>query len=378
VAILKTEIDVKDFVRGCTFMGTGGGGPQQVGQRYLLEKIREGKSISWVDPNSIPDDALTCVPMFMGSIAPAVPETKIKMQERGLVDVVIDRELVIAVEEMKNYLGVDKFDAIVPFELGGINTPAPVDAAVHLGIPVVDGDYCGRALPEMCQATTVLYGYKLEPVVSVDRWGNVLTINKAVNNAMVEALGKSASTTAFVIVGQCAMVLKGSEMKKAIIPGTLTKCFEIGKCIREAREQGKNPVREVVNNFDGHLLFEGVVTDKTWEDRDGYLFGYTTIKGERDYANDTYKIWYKNENHITWLNGELDVLSPDLIIVVDSTTGEPITNTDLVEGMDISVIGMRCDDQYRTPEGIDLVGPKHYGFDIEFTPIEDVLTSRKR
>jgi len=43
MVVLKTEIDVTDFVRGCVFMGTGGGGPQQVGLRYLLEVIRRGR-----------------------------------------------------------------------------------------------------------------------------------------------------------------------------------------------------------------------------------------------------------------------------------------------------------------------------------------------
>ncbi len=61
---IKTETDARDFVRGCTFMGTGGGGPQDVGLRYLLEDLEDGLELGWIDPMSIPDDALTCMSLY--------------------------------------------------------------------------------------------------------------------------------------------------------------------------------------------------------------------------------------------------------------------------------------------------------------------------
>jgi len=63
---IKTKIDAEDFVRGCVFMGTGGGGPQETGLRYLLEDLEDNMEPTWVDPKSIPDDAWTCVAYFMG------------------------------------------------------------------------------------------------------------------------------------------------------------------------------------------------------------------------------------------------------------------------------------------------------------------------
>jgi DUF917 family protein len=368
---LRTETDVRDFVRGCTFMGTGGGGPQKAGLKFLMEDVQKGMNISWVDPFSIPDDAWTCVPYYMGSIAPFVPETKIKMEQRGLVNEVVNRELVQAVEEMQKFLGI-KISALVPMELGGINTPAPLDAALHLNMLMVDGDYSGRAVPEIAQASPVLFGHDIAPVISCDRWGNVLTINKCVNNQMVEIYGKSFSTSAFVICGQCGLVLKGKDMKKAIIPGTLTKCYQIGRTIREACEQGKDPVQAVINETEGWLLFKGEVTGKDWEDKDGYLQGTCTIKGIDEFANHNYKIWYKNENHITWLDNKPHVLSPDLVQVVELDTAEPITNTDLKEGDKVAVVGMK-NEKFRTEKGLELLGPKHFGFDYEYIPIEEIM-----
>lgn len=368
---LKTETDVRDFVRGCTFLGTGGGGPQTTGLSFLLDDIRRGKTITFVDPASIDDDAWTCVPYYMGSIAPVVPETAAKMKARGLVEATVDRELVRAIIELQEYMGV-KFSGVLPMEIGGINSPAPASAATNLGIPLIDGDYSGRAVPEIAQVTPVLNGHSLTPIVSCDKWGNVVLIKEGSNNEMVEALGKAASTTAFVICGQCGVVLKGSDMKKVIIPGTLTKAYQLGRSIREARELGNDPVQAVINEADGWLLFKGVVVEKDWEDKEGYLQGTCIIKGVGEFANHTYRIWYKNENHITWLDEKPHVLSPDLIEVVELKTAEPITNTDLNEGDEVAVVGMK-NEIFRTEKGLAILGPKHFGFDYEYVPIEKVV-----
>ena len=39
---LKNKQDVEDFVRGVTFMGTGGGGDPKVGLDFLVKALEEG------------------------------------------------------------------------------------------------------------------------------------------------------------------------------------------------------------------------------------------------------------------------------------------------------------------------------------------------
>ena len=373
VTKIRTEQDARDFVRGCTFMGTGGGGPQDVGLRYLLEDLEKGLDLGWVDPMSIPDEAVTCMSLFMGSIAPARPEIKSEMAAKGLIHETVEREMVASIEGLAARMGVEKFDALVPFELGGINTPAPVDAAARLNMPVVDGDYSGRALPELPQASPMLYDFPLTPVVSCDRWGNVLTIEKAVNSPMVEVFGKGFSTNAMVICAESGLVVKGKDMKKAIIPGTLTKCLNVGRTIRQAREAGENPLQAVMQAADAWQLFEGVVSGKSWVDADGYLIGDCTIDGTGKFEGHTFKIWYKNENHVSWLDGKPFVCSPDLIEVVDAATAEPITNTDIQQGQRVAVLGMRGNDQFRTEKGLSILSARYYGFDYDYIPIENLV-----
>ena len=38
--------------------------------------------------------------------------------------------------------------------------------------------------------------------------------------------------------------------------------------------------------------------------------------------------------------------------------------------VEFTVIGIPCDAKWRTPEGIALGGPRHFGYDIDFVPLE--------
>jgi len=80
---LRNRQDCEDFIRGCLFMGTGGGGGVEWGMGMLTAALDEGLSIEWVDISEIPDDAWTCTPYGMGSIAPPSPETQAQIERLG-------------------------------------------------------------------------------------------------------------------------------------------------------------------------------------------------------------------------------------------------------------------------------------------------------
>ncbi|MGH2614246.1 MAG: DUF917 family protein, partial [Thermomicrobiales bacterium] len=62
---------------------------------------------------------------------------------------------------------------------------------------------------------------------------------------------------------------------------------------------------------------------------------------------------------------------PDLITILDAETGEPITTEGLRYGFRVSVLAMPCDPRWRTPEGLKVVGPGYFGYDVPYVPIED-------
>jgi len=356
-------------------MGTGGGGGVEWGIEMLTAALDEGLSIEWVDISEIPDDAWTCTPYGMGSIAPPSPETKAQIKRLGLVDKLGHRSMEAAVKELGKYAGVE-IGAIVPSELGAGNTPAPLITGVRLGIPVVDGDYAGRAIPEEMQGTPYLYGKNSFPLASVDRWGNVVILKEACNPHMLERIGKMIAVAAFGMCTIAATLLRGREMKEIIVPGTLTKCLSLGRAIRQAREQGDDPVQAAIEHTGGWLLFEGEVIGKDWEDREGYMFGTTHIKGTGDYAGHTLDVWFKNENHVSWLDGKPFVCSPDLVTIVGRETGEGITNTLIDAGHQVAVVGIKGLEAFRSERGLAGAGPRYFGFDIDYVPIEKLMEER--
>ncbi|HHY31015.1 MAG TPA: DUF917 domain-containing protein, partial [Syntrophaceticus sp.] len=246
---LKTRQDIEDFVRGCAFYGTGGGGLPKNGIESLVSEMEKGTEIGWIDVNEVPDDAVTACPFLMGSIAPHTPEVLKEMEGFGLTNPVNKEKerLGKALVELAEYTG-KKIEYLVPIELGGANTPGGVAAGLANGIKPIDGDYTGRAIPEIPQTTPYLFGKKLWPISSVDEWGNVCIIKEAINYAMSERIGKLISAGAYGLSGDAGFLMTGKDTKEVIIPGTLTECYNVGKLIREAREAGKDPVAELVSS----------------------------------------------------------------------------------------------------------------------------------
>lgn len=371
---LTSRTEVEDFVRGCTFYGTGGGGLPSNGIDSLMSEIEKGNEVGWIDVSEIDDDTITACPFLMGSIAPHTDEVKKEMEGFGLTDSINKEKerLGKAVAELSKYTG-KKIGAVVPIELGGANTPGPLAAGILNGIPCVDGDYTGRAIPEILQTTPYINGKVLWPVTSVDEFDNVCIIDNAINYRMVERIGKLIASGAYGLAGQAGFLMTGKEMKETIIPGTLTECYELGKMIRESRENGLNPIDEIIKKLDGYLLAKGTVTGKDTEDKLGYYWGIHTITGEEDFEGNTYKVWFKNENHIMWENDKPIITSPDIIVVVDAKTGEPYANPVLKVGDEVCVIGLKAREIFKTERGIGVLGPRYFGYDIDYVPIEERL-----
>lgn len=345
-----------------------------MGRKLLLEDLEKLGEITVTDPASIRDDSWVCTPFLMGSIAPRTPETQARMEKVGLKKRIgeADRILMLSVLELQSYAKVD-IDAVVSIELGGGNTPGPVDVAMSLGKKVVNGDLAGRAIPEISQISTYLADMPSHPTAYVDEWGNVSIVKTAINYHLAESLGKMLSVAAYGLVAGAGLLMRGKEMKKVIVPNTLAECMQAGQEIRKAVEAKRDPASAVAKATNGWVLFRGKVVKKQWEDKEGYLWGTNTIEGTDEFKGHKFRIFYKNENHVSWMDEKPYVTSPDIIEVIRKETGEPITNTDIAEGDVVSVLGLKGREPFRTPKGLGVLGPKHFGFDIEYTPIEKLV-----
>jgi DUF917 family protein len=240
----------------------------------------------------------------------------------------------------------------------------------------VDGDYAGRAIPESTCITPNLFGKPIYPRVYVDFYGDVLFLKTSESNRMVERIGKFISVADFGMVGVASIPLSGREVKEIAVPGTLTECLQIGQTIRGAREAGRDPVAALAAELPRTwLLFRGRVMWREWESRDGYMWGETLIEGEDAFEGRQLRVWFKNENHLTWLDDAPYVSSPDIIEIVDGDTAAPLVNSALEVGQKVAVIGVRRRDLFDSERGIELLGPRHWGVDLDFQPIESLVAA---
>jgi len=369
---IRSIEEAEDLVNGCCFMGTGGGGDPKIGLELLQNALKKKQELILTDPAALPDDAWICTGAFVGSIAPPSEEMLSLKAQLGL-DRRVEHEIVEAVKELESHVGI-KISAIAACELGGLNTPAPVSAAAALGIPAVDGDYAGRAIPASVHLKVSIAGHDIWPRVFCDFAGNTTLIKQASSHAMMERIQKHLSMTTIGLIGGAGHLLNGKDMKRLINHGSISNCCRIGRLLREARQSGEDTAAFMADRLGGWVLFKGTVEEKPWESKHGYMIGHYTLKGTEEFSGHRFKVWFQNENMVTWLDGKPHVTCPDIISTVDLATGLSPTNDAINPGDRLAVIGLKAVEFYRRPEGLKVLGPAFFGFDdIPYRPIEEVM-----
>jgi len=362
-----TRQDLYDILYGCTILGTGGGGDLKEGLSLIDRALDAGKEFILVGLDEVPDDALIACPYICGSISPLTEEEERKYT--GLPRIGEEPPL-RAFKALEEYLGKE-FYGVISTELGGANTAQAFYVAASLGRYIVDADPAGRSVPELQHSTFFVGGISINPMGVANEFGDVAIVTEVVDDFRAEALVRAMAVASKNSIGVADHVATGGELRGAVIPGAISYALKIGRAYREAKEGGSDVAAEIAAAGGGFPLFKGKVRDFSWWDEDGFTFGNTYIDGEGDYANSTYRIWFKNENIVAWRDDEIDVTVPDLICVFNADRGEPVINPHYETGMRVSVIGLPAPKEWRTERGLEVFGPKHFGYDIEYVPIEE-------
>jgi DUF917 family protein len=365
--VLESKDGIEDLVVGTTILGTGGGGNPQDGREVLKSDLKAGRRLAIVNLNEIPDGSLLVSPYYIGSVAPGVRPSK---------KVTIADPFAVALASMERYFG-RKVAATAATELGGGNTAAALHVATELGIPMVDGDLLGRAGPELHQSTTHIFGESMAPSVVVSETGTVAFIERYADIDDYESLARYVAVLAG---GHAAVIdtpLTKSTASKILIKGTISKSIELGKAVRQAVQDRRDPVEGVRNVLGGWLVFRGIVEKYEWKNEKGFLFGDVTLSGNKEWQGQSFRSWMKNEHICAWLGSKAIVMPPDLIIFLDHS-GHGITNDALKPGLEVSVVAAKAPEVWRTPQGLGFFGPRHFGFDFDYVPVERLVESVSR
>lgn len=360
--VIKSLEEVRDLVLGATVLGTGGGGDPVEGFNMLKELIERGFEVKVVDVDELPEDSVVVSPYYVGTIAPTA---KVKKPTK-IADAIKE-----AFNIMSKILG-KKISAAIATELGGFNTAIAVRIATELGIPIVDGDLLGRAAPELHQNTVHIFSIPMYPSVLVTPTGNIVVVERYADIDDYESIARYLSILSGKFVAVVDTPLTVDNARKVVVRNTISLCLRIGKAVREARVSGRDPVKAIVDTLGGWKVFEGTVAEYTWRDEGGFLVGETRVKGIGRWAGAVLKTWIKNEHLMAWIDGEPIAMAPDLIIFTRDD-GEPITNSVLKIGDKVHVIVAKAPEIWRSVKGLELFGPKHFGFNYDYIPVEELV-----
>lgn len=354
--------EIEDIAVGAALLGTGGGGDPYIGKLMALQAIEEHGPIQLLSIDEIDNDALIVPTGMMG--APTVMVEKIPSGD----------EAIATFKEMEKTLG-KKIDATIPFEAGGINSMLPLALAARLRLPVVDVDGMGRAFPELQMTTFYLDGIAATPTIIGDEKGNTALLN-TIDNIWTERIARSAT----IQMGGSVMIafypMTGKNIKESGIHNILQLEEEIGRFIRIAKEKDYDPINKILELTNGFELFKGKVADVNRKTETGFARGTADIEGMYDYRGETLQLRFQNEHLIATTKERLLCVTPDLIAVLDEETGLPVTTEGLRYGARCVVIGIPCDPKWRTEKGIETCGPEYFGYDVSYTPVENLVNER--
>jgi DUF917 family protein len=165
--------------------------------------------------------------------------------------------------------------------------------------------------------------------------------------------------------------MTGKQVKESCILNTISLVERIGRTIREARRAHGDPVEAVRQATGGFLIWRGKVGDIARRTETGFARGEATITGGDAFEGRSLRIAFQNEFLVARSGDDVLATTPDLITILDDETGEPITTEGLRYGFRVSVLAMAGDPRWRTPEGLAVVGPGYFGYDIPYVPIEE-------
>jgi DUF917 family protein len=369
---LSTVKDCEDLLVGSTWLATGGGGGLEEALADLKVALEEGLPLGWVPLDSVPDDVWTVTVGVHGTIVPPSKETLEELSSRGMKSSGTNAWVAESIKELAAYLGCD-FGGLVTTEMGPGAIADALTVGARLGIPVVDGDYAGRAVPEELQTTYCLYEKLRLLFASADPWGNVAIVKRTVDVHMLERMAKMLSVASYGAVAVAVAPLSAGDMKEIVVQHTLSVCLEIGRALRHARETRQDPIDAALMTAGGWRLFEGDVVGFDIENRDGYGYGRTEVQGTGAYQGQKLAVWFKNENQVSWLNGNPWICSPDILTLVYKKDGRGPLNSEIKVGDQLVAIGIRGLEGFRTQRGMELAGPGHFGFDVDYVPIEELM-----
>ena len=346
--------DLPALARGCAVLGTGGGGSVGTGLLAATRALERHGPLEVRPLASLPDDALI-VPLS-GIGAPTV----------GHEMLASDDEAVAIGVEVERLMG-RKLSAVMSSEIGGSNGVGPVAWAASLGVPLLDADGMGRAFPEVQMVSMNVAGLPVNYIVMSDVVGNIATL-RPIDGKWSERHARALCVASGSRSLMADYILEAAQARGAVIEGSVTHALRIGRCVQNAAD----PVEALIETLGAARLISGKIIDIDRRTGGGFVRGSVVVDGIGSDRGSMVRLEIQNENLIAFQDGHVLASVPDLISVLDSQTATAISTETLRYGQRVTILAWPCDPLWRTPRGLEIAGPRAFGYDIDYVPTEEI------
>lgn len=361
MSVTVTHDDIADLCTGSVFLATGGGGDPYVSQILVEQALRKYGPVDLLPLADLPDDAYVVAVGEVG--APTV----------SLEQLPVGTECLDVVERFEEWVG-RKITHLVSFEVGGANSVIPLIAAAAKGIPLIDGDGMGRALPEAQMMTFPIAGVSPGPAVAVDYSGGAVYFDTK-DTLLYERQVRNIAMAMGGMIFTAEHPMTAAEARRAIVPGTISFALDIGRVLSAKSGNARNaeaPLRDLFERSDYGVLkhlYTGKIVDINRRVVGGFDVGEAVVEAVGDDAPPM-TLSIKNEFLVASIGDRVVASVPDLITMVDHETSLPINSERVHYGQRVTVFGIGCPPHYRTEKALRMVEPRAFGFDFDYVPIE--------
>jgi DUF917 family protein len=349
--------DLEPLATGAGILGTGGGGNPRLGRlrlQTLLEDESYPNSVELISPKDLPNNATVASVGGMG--APTISVEKFPNGDE-------DFNSLRAIERFAG----ESVDAIIPGEIGGSNSMAPLCVGAMADLPVVDADGMGRAFPELQMDTFFIYGAPVNYAALADERGNQVTYCDIDNAKRLEDFARAITVDMGGRAGYAFPIMDGDFVAEYSIHHTVSLARGLGCRVHQARKDGDDPVSGACEVVGGQELFTGKIIDVYRRNQDGFAKGEVEL-AELD-GEGMLRIEFQNEFLIAREEtGKTLATVPDLICIVDKDTANPITTDSLRYGQRVRVIGIPAPELLTTDAALDVIGPSAFGYEEHYEP----------
>jgi len=330
-----TQLDLTDLVEGAAIFSAGGGGDPKVGHSIVERLVEKRYPVSLVDPFEVPDNEIVINFACVGATSSVAYHADAALKT------------LMALEE---FLGKNAY-AVISVELGGFNTLAAVDVAARRGIPIVDADGAGRAVPEVHLKVYTIDDIPLAPMTVADLDAqNMVLVKQTSDSKAAERIARTLAAEWGQTAYTARRVLTGAQVKTSPVLGTLSNAMRIGMLIRKTVD----PLSAVLKETRGFKLFEGVVNVVESETKAGFTLTTATLNGTHENEGSKFEFKAKNEVLIGYKDEKLVAIAPDIITPVHAETCKCVPAEKIKKGDKLVVIGIPTPKKWRSPKGLEL------------------------